>query len=83
MELEVYDPPLMLPENIQLEADQLVEQIEKSGSLPAVVKNGARANGFTLGLTCSGVVSPERCELLALHFDRAVEKKMRLLLLGL
>jgi hypothetical protein len=47
----------------------------------AAVKNGARENGFVLGLQCANLPAAH-CEDLADLFDQATEKTLRTLALG-
>jgi hypothetical protein len=71
-----------LPEAIKRQAEKILHEIKFSGSMIHAVKNGAKAQGFILGLTCCGALSPERCELLSSHFDTEVEKRLRALTVG-
>lgn len=72
-----------LPDPIRRHAERIRREIDNAGSLIAAVKAGARANGFVLGVMCSGGISAERCDSLAEQFDLLTESKLRLLALGL
>jgi hypothetical protein len=72
-----------LPAEIEHHAEKILRDIEESGSMIAVVKNGAKAEGFVLGVRCGGGLSAEDCEALSVHFDHATEKRLRSLTRGL
>lgn len=72
-----------LPEALTIQANLLVQRIEQAGSFIIALKEGARADGFVLGLACSGAITDEHCNLLNSQFDKAVENRLRYLTLGL
>jgi hypothetical protein len=72
-----------LPEAIRLQAERILRDIDNAGSMIVAVKSGARANGFVLGIMCSGGLPSERCEMLSAHFDEVTEKRLRVLALGI
>ncbi|MEO8645517.1 MAG: hypothetical protein ABI447_29340 [Pseudomonas sp.] len=70
------------PESIRRQAESVLCEIDSAGSMIVAVKKGARANGFVLGIMCSGGLRSERCETLSAHFDQAREKRLKLQALG-
>lgn len=58
-------------------AEKILRDIETAGSLILAVKYGAKAHGFVIGLTCTGIITGEQGEVLLLQFDRATERKLR------
>lgn len=72
-----------LPEVIRRQADRILKDINNAGSMIVAVKNGAKANGFVLGVMCAGGLPLERCELLAVQFDEVTESRLRFLALGI
>lgn len=52
-----------LPEPIKRQAEKIFREIELAGSMILAVKNGAKAEGFILGILCCEGLSKERCEL--------------------
>lgn len=72
-----------LPEAIRLQAERILHDIENAGSIILAVKNGAKADGFVLGIMCSEGLPAEHCEILSAHFDTVTEKRLRLLGLGI
>ncbi|RON86878.1 hypothetical protein BK668_18420 [Pseudomonas fluorescens] len=72
-----------LPDEIKHQAEKILSDIERAGSIIIVVKKGAQANGFVMGIACCSGLSPELCDELSLHFDQATEKKLKSLTLGL
>lgn len=72
-----------LPEAIKRVAEIIFYEIEHAGSPIFVVKVGAKANGFIMGITCCSGLSAERCDLLSDDFDSAVEKRLKSLSLGM
>ncbi|XVJ50111.1 hypothetical protein ACDZ94_26885 (plasmid) [Pseudomonas sp. UBT] len=77
------EPTNDLPDAIRRQAEKILHDIENAGSMIFAVKNGAKANGFVLGIMCSGGLPTERCEALSAHFDDVTEKKLRSLALGI
>lgn len=49
----------------------------------SVIKSGAQAYGFVQGLLCAGGITAEQGAQLSEHFDKAAEKKLKILSLGL
>ncbi|WP_426619454.1 hypothetical protein ACP3TY_05800 [Pseudomonas rustica] len=72
-----------LPELIRRRAERIVFDIEHAGSMIAAVQNGAKAEGFILGISCWSGLTPDRCDLLTMHFEDVLEKRLRTLILGL
>ncbi|RON42370.1 hypothetical protein [Pseudomonas brassicacearum] len=72
-----------LPEAIRRQAERILRDIENAGSMIVAVKSGAKANGFVLGVMCSGGLPLEQCDLLSAHFDKVTEMKLRQLALGI
>jgi len=72
-----------LPEPMKGQAEMIIREIERAGSMILAVKSGAKAQGFILGIKCCEGLPRDRCELLSEHFDSTVEQRMRLLTLGL
>ncbi|MBK5407414.1 hypothetical protein JFU58_02520 [Pseudomonas sp. TH34] len=58
-------------------AEKILSEIANAGSMIVAVKCGAKANGFVIGLTCTGAITEEQSEALLLQFDRATERKLR------
>ncbi len=71
-------PPLLRPQSEMILAD-----IRASGSTIDVVKNGAQANGFVLGLRCSGGIDAQQAEQLSEFYDEVVASRLKRLTLGL
>lgn len=63
-----------LPEPIKRQAEKILYDIELAGSMILAVKNGAKAQGFILGIICCNGLSIERCERLSDHFDNVLEQ---------
>jgi hypothetical protein len=72
-----------LPEPIKRQAERILHEVERAGSMILVVKSGAKAQGFILGIACCDCLPQERCELLSDHFDNVVEQRLKALTLGL
>lgn len=72
-----------LPAPIKRQAEKILREIERAGSIILAVKSGAKAQGFILGITCCDGLSTERGELLSDHFDSVVEGRLKSLTLGL
>lgn len=70
---------IILPEAINREAEKLLAQIEKSGSMIVAVKAGARADGFVLGLELAGALRDGDGERLHLFFDAVLEERLKFL----
>jgi len=81
-EQQMNDVTNEMPEAIRHQARRILHDIENAGSMIAAVKNGAKANGFVLGVMCSRGLSDEQCDLLAEHFDKVTEMTLRRLALG-
>jgi hypothetical protein len=71
-----------LPEAIRRRADRIIHDIEHAGSMILAVKNGAKAEGFILGISCRTGLTQERCDLLLAHFEEVLEKRLRSMTLG-
>lgn len=72
-----------LPEVIRRRAERIVFDIEHAGSMIIAVKNGAKAEGFILGISCWSGLTQDRCDLLLAHFEDVLERRLRALTLGL
>ncbi|RON42353.1 hypothetical protein [Pseudomonas brassicacearum] len=72
-----------LPEAIRRRAERIIFDIEHAGSMIIAVKNGAKAEGFILGISCWSGLTQDRCDLLLAHFEDVLEKRLRTLTLGL
>lgn len=72
-----------LPEIIRRQADKIILEIERAGSMILAVKSGARANGFVLGLICAGGLTADQGEALYEYVDQTTEKRLKILALGL
>ncbi len=77
------DPTDDLPDAIKSQARKIIREIENAGSLVHAVKIGAKADGFVVGIACSGGLTEERCDLLSVYFDSILETRLRSLTLGL
>ncbi|MDQ0654197.1 hypothetical protein [Pseudomonas cedrina] len=66
-----------LPVSISRQADKIMAEIQKSGSMIMAVKAGARANGFVLGLQCSASITDDAAQLLQTEFDISTEIKLK------
>lgn len=71
-----------LPVEASRQAEKIMAEIQKAGSMIMAVKAGARANGFVLGLLCSGTITEDVAQQLQSHFDVATERQLRQLTLG-
>lgn len=72
-----------LPEAIRQQAEKVLTEIESAGSMILAVKRGAQAHGFVQGLVCAGGITPEQENVLSDYFDKATEKRLKNLALGL
>lgn len=72
-----------LPEIIRRQADKIILEIERAGSMILAVKSGARANGVVLGLICAGGLTADQGEALYEYVDQTTEKRLKILALGL
>lgn len=72
-----------LPEIIRRQADKIILEIERAGSMILAVKSGARANGFVLGLICAGGLTADQGEAPYEYVDQTTEKRLKILALGL
>ena len=77
------DHTVDLPEAIRRRAERIIHDIEQAGSMIIAVKNGAKAEGFILGISCCSGLTQDRCDLLLIHFEDVLEKSLRSLTLGL
>lgn len=66
-----------LPASIIRQADKIMAEIQKSGSMIMAVKAGARANGFVLGLQCAASITDDAAQLLQTEFDISTEIKLK------
>lgn len=66
-----------LPVAAMRSANRILRDIESAGSMIVAVKNGAKAHGFVIGLTCAGVVTEEQAEVVLGRFDEATEKRLK------
>lgn len=46
------DHTVDLPEAIRRRAERIIHDIESAGSMILAVKNGAKAEGFIMGISC-------------------------------
>ncbi|WP_339496214.1 hypothetical protein [Pseudomonas sp. RA_105y_Pfl2_P56] len=72
-----------MPVAIRKQAEKALAEIENAGSMISVIKSGAQAYGFVQGLLCAGGITAEQGAQLSEHFDKAAEKKLKILSLGL
>lgn len=68
---------VVLGAKLQREADRLLAQIGRADSMIVAVKAGARAEGFVLGLETVGALRSGDAERLYLHFEHALEEKLK------
>ncbi|WP_415756370.1 hypothetical protein [Pseudomonas sp. LT1P18] len=72
-----------LPEAIRQQAENLLAEIHRAGSMILAIKSGAQAYGFVQGLVCAGGISAEQGEALSEHFDKTTENRLKILSVGL
>lgn len=70
---------VVLSEKMQREADRLLAQIVRAGSMIIAVKAGARADGFVLGLETSEVLRAGDAEKLYVIFEAALVERLKTL----
>ncbi|KFF42161.1 hypothetical protein JH25_27705 [Pseudomonas sp. BRG-100] len=66
-----------LPTEVARQADKIIAEIQKSGSIILAVKAGARAHGFVLGLSCAACITDDQANRLLAAFDDSTEAKLR------
>ncbi|AZF05660.1 hypothetical protein [Pseudomonas sp. R5-89-07] len=71
------NPKKNLADAIILQADNIMTEIQKAGSMIVAVKAAARANGFVLGLLCSNSVTYDVAQRLQAEFDISTKQKLK------
>lgn len=66
-----------MPTGVKRQADKIMTEIQKAGSMIMAVKAGARADGFVMGLLCSGSITDDTVQWLQAQFDAATEQKLK------
>ncbi|WLG93851.1 hypothetical protein [Pseudomonas sp. FP198] len=73
----MFSEPFDLPVGAIRPAEKILKDIETAGSMILAVKNGARAHGFVIGLTCAGAITEEQADVILSRFDHATESRLR------
>ena len=66
-----------MPTGVKRQADKIMTEIQKAGSMIMAVKAGARADGFVIGLLCSDSITDDTAQWLQAQFDAATEQKLK------